>query len=61
MDEQPDICMVYDDRGNALDCFDYTPEELTARALELRRLRGEVTTVTYGPSPFLSSGGETLE
>ena len=54
-----DICMIYDERGNALDAFDYTPEELERRALDLRKARGEITTVTYGPSPFIaeSSGG----
>lgn len=46
-------CMVFDGSGNAFDCFDYTPEALEERARELRKAFGEVTTITYGPSPFV--------
>ena len=49
------VCMVYDEHGNAFDAFDYEPDELEQRALELRRERGEITTVTIEPSPFLLS------
>jgi hypothetical protein len=51
------VAMVYDERGNALDAFEYEPEELERRALELRRKRGEVTTVTILPSPFVLGAG----
>jgi hypothetical protein len=44
-----DVCMVYDDHGNAFHYFDYTAEALEAEALKLRRERGEVSTVTIGP------------
>jgi len=54
-----EVCMVFDESGNAFDCFDYTAEALEAKALELRRLNGEVTTITYGPSPFVL-GGKTM-
>jgi hypothetical protein len=50
--------MVYDDHGNAYHYFEYTPEALEAEALKLRRERGEVTTVTYKPSPFTLSRPE---
>jgi hypothetical protein len=49
-----DVCMVYDDHGNAFHYFDYTAEALEAEALKLRRERGEVSTVTIGPSPFVT-------
>jgi hypothetical protein len=49
-----DVCMVYDDHGNAFHYFDYTPEALEAEALKLRRERGEVSTVTVGLSPFIT-------
>lgn len=50
---RPDIAMVFDQRGNALDGFEYTADELERRALQLRRLNGEITTVTIEPSPFV--------
>lgn len=46
------ICMLYDGSGNALEAFDYTADELEARALQLRQEAGEVTTVSCEPSPF---------
>jgi hypothetical protein len=46
-------CMLYDEHGNAYDSFDYEPDELERRASELRRERGELSTVTINPSPFL--------
>jgi hypothetical protein len=45
--------MVYDAAGNAVECFDWTPEALNDAASRLRRMLGEQTTVTYGPSPFM--------
>lgn len=51
-----DVCMIFDENGNAFDAFEYEPDELEARALEFRRERGEITTVTIGPSPFLLAG-----
>jgi hypothetical protein len=49
-------CMVFDERGNAFDAFDYTPEELERHA---RLLRG---VVTIEPSPFvLSTSAEVLD
>lgn len=48
-----EVAMVYDgDTGNAIDWFDYTADELEARAEELRRAAGEITTVTMEPSPW---------
>jgi len=52
------ICMVYDDEtGNAFDSFEYTADELEARARELRKAAGESTTVTMEPSLFADLGG----
>ena len=41
------VCMVFDESGNAYDCFDYTPEALEAKARDLR-----AQLVTMEPSPF---------
>lgn len=49
-----DVCMIYDENGNARDAFEYEPDELEARALEIRKERGEITTVTIAPSPFIA-------
>ena len=50
--------MVYDDEtGNAFDSFEYTADELEARARELRKAAGESTTVTMEPSLFADLGG----
>lgn len=45
-------CMVFDDDGNAIDCFPYTAEGLEAAALRLREANGELTRVTMAASPF---------
>lgn len=48
-----DVCMVYDEDGNAFDAFPFTADELEAVAHKLRKENGEITTVTIGPSPFV--------
>jgi hypothetical protein len=54
-----DVCMVYDDHGNAFHCFDYTPEALEEEAERLREANGEVTWWHVDPSPFLLERGRT--
>jgi len=44
--EEQLVCMVFSEGGNAVDAFDYTPEELERRAAELR------CKVTLEPTPF---------
>jgi hypothetical protein len=53
MSEPSDICMVFDDHGNAFHAFDYTPEALEHEAEVLRRHTEITVTVTIHPSPFL--------
>lgn len=47
---EDEICMLFDDHGNAVDSFPYTAEELRKRADAL----DGVCQVTFDPSPFLA-------
>jgi hypothetical protein len=39
--QEPDICMVFSESGNAYHAFDYTPEDLEAEAARLRKEQRE--------------------
>ena len=53
---ESDVCMVYDENGNAFDAFPYEPDELERRA---DRLRGWVT-ITDPPEFVLATSAEVV-
>jgi hypothetical protein len=50
-----DACMVFSKHGNAVKCFDYTPEALEQEAREMR------ASVTINDSPFVTSTSAEVE
>lgn len=44
--------MAFDERGNAFDIIENTPDALEEKAREMRRAAGELSSVTMNPSPF---------
>jgi hypothetical protein len=44
--------MAFDKNGNAFDVIENTPDALEAKAREMRRAAGELSSVTMEPSPF---------
>jgi len=56
-DLEGEVVMVFSAQGNALDAFDHTPEALEEAARKLRKALGESTTITLGPSEFITGQG----